>query len=232
MSHSHLNNWFSDHSSSMELEIGATDADQTIEPWFQSDTSSGYLQDAIQDAIWCKDQNLPSCHQKVEQFPIFSTTVPPLHGSSAVCSFVFPQLFDANSVAKCMKFGGVWNLESSISRSLSSTTLGDAHEAAIKQDPAQNSYTSAGQRKKIAYPFKLVKCGGVEGETTLKDINYQILTTPSTSKPIPHPVTDSSVTLPCKLVKGSFGLSGKTVTSLTRIHTRGRGSITIIRTKD
>jgi len=77
-----------------------------------------------------------------------------------------------------------------------------------------------------------VKCGGVGGETTLKDINYQILSTPSTSKAIPHPVTDS-VTLPCKLVKGSsFGLSGKTVTSLTRIHTRGRGSITIIRTKD
>jgi len=88
-----------------------------------------------------------------------------------------------------------------------------------------------GERKKIAYPFKLVKSGGVGGETTLKDINYQILTTPSTSKPIPHPVKDS-VTLPCKLVKGSFGLSGKTVTSLTRIHTRGRGSITIIRTKD
>ncbi|XP_014503024.1 uncharacterized protein LOC106763340 [Vigna radiata var. radiata] len=211
MSHSHLNNnWFSDHSSSMELEIGATDANQTLESWFQSDTSSGYLQDAIAGkSIWCRDQNLPSCHQNVivEQFPIFSTTVPPLHD----CGFT--------------------NKKRSISTSLSSTTLGDAHEAAIKQDPAQNSYAS-GQRKKIAYPFKLVKCGGVEGETTLKDINYQILTTPSTSKPIPHPVTDSSVTLPCKLVKGSFGLSGKTVTSLTRIHTRGRGSITIIRTKD
>ncbi|XP_017430442.1 uncharacterized protein LOC108338205 [Vigna angularis] len=207
MSHSHLNNWFSDCSSSMELEIGATDADQTLEPWFQSDTSSGYLQDAIAGkSIRCKDQNLPSCHQKVEQFPIFSTAVPPLHD----CGFT--------------------NKKRSISTSLSSTTLGDAHEAAIKQDPVQNSYAS-GQRKKIAYPFKLVKCGGIGGETTLKDINFQILTTPSTSKPIPHPVADS-VTLPCKLVKGSFGLSGKTVTSLTRIHTRGRGSITIIRTKD
>jgi len=30
MSHSHLNNWFSDCSSSMEFEIGATDADQTL----------------------------------------------------------------------------------------------------------------------------------------------------------------------------------------------------------
>ncbi|XP_027939224.1 uncharacterized protein LOC114193569 isoform X2 [Vigna unguiculata] len=194
MSQSHLNNWFSDCSSSMEFEIGATDADQTL--------------DAIAGkGIWCKEQNLPSCYQKVEQFPMFSTTAPPLHDC------------------------GIAHKKRSMSTRLSSTTLGDAHEAAIKQESAQNSYAS-GQRKKIAYPFKLVKCGGVGGETTLKDINYQILSTPSTSKAIPHPVTDS-VTLPCKLVKGSsFGLSGKTVTSLTRIHTRGRGSITIIRTKD
>lgn len=92
-------------------------------------------------------------------------------------------------------------------------------------------YNEQGQRKKIAYPFKLVKSGGIEGETTLKDINNQILTTPSASKPIPHPVKDS-VTNPCKLVRESIGLSGKEVASLTRIHTRGRGSITIIRTKD
>ncbi|ESW13940.1 hypothetical protein PHAVU_008G239400 [Phaseolus vulgaris] len=207
MSHSHLNNLFSDCFSSMELKIGATDTNQTLDPWFQSDTSSGYLQDAIAGkGIWCKEQNLPSCCQKEDKFPIFSTTVPPLHD----CGFT--------------------HKKRSISTSLSSTTQGDTHEAAIKHDPAQNSYAS-GERKKIAYPFKLVKSGGVGGETTLKDINYQILTTPSASKPIPHPVKDS-VSLPCKLVKGSFGLSGKTVTSLTRIHTRGRGSITIIRTKD
>lgn len=84
-----------------------------------------------------------------------------------------------------------------------------------------------GHWKKIAYPFELVKPGGVEGETTLKDINNQMLMSPS--KPIPHPV-GNSVTHPCISARG-YGISGKVVTALTRIHTQGRGSITIIRTK-
>ncbi|KAG4955132.1 hypothetical protein AAZX31_14G196200 [Glycine max] len=210
MSHSHLKSLSSICSSSMELEIGATHSDQTLEPWFQSDTSTGYLQDAIAGrGIWCKEQNLSSCSTdgKVDEFPIFYTTGQPLHD----CGFRHQKRF--------------------ITTNLSSSPQGDTHEAAIKHDPARSSYAYEGQRKKVAFPFKLVKSGGVEGETTLKDINHQILSTPSASKPIPHPVKDS-VTNPCKLVRGSFGLSGKEVASVTRIHTRGRGSITIIRTKD
>jgi len=84
-----------------------------------------------------------------------------------------------------------------------------------------------GEWKKIAYPFELVKRGGVEGETTLKDINQQMLMSPS--KPIPHPVGDS-LTHSCISTR-AFGISGKAVAALTRIHTQGRGSITIIRTK-
>ncbi|KAG5081202.1 hypothetical protein GLYMA_02G241700v4 [Glycine max] len=210
MSHSHLNSLSSNCSSSMELEIGATHTDQTLEPWFPSDTSTGYLQDAIAGrGIWCKEQNLLSCSkdQKVDEFPMFSTTTAQ---SFHDCGFTHQKRF--------------------VTSNLSSSPQGDTHEAAIKHDPAWSSY-AYGQRKKIAYPFKLVKSGGIEGETTLKDINNQILTTPSASKPIPHPVKDS-VTNPCKLVRESIGLSGKEVASLTRIHTRGRGSITIIRTKD
>jgi len=86
---------------------------------------------------------------------------------------------------------------------------------------------AGGQWKKIAYPFELVKPGGVEGETTLKDINHQMLMSPS--KPIPHPVGDS-LTHSC-ISNRAFGISGKAVAALTRIHTQGRGSITIIRTK-
>ena len=34
----------------------------TPEPWFPSDTSTGYLQDAIAGrGIWCKEKNLLSC---------------------------------------------------------------------------------------------------------------------------------------------------------------------------
>lgn len=48
------------------------------------------------------------------------------------------------------------------------------------------------------------------------------------SKPIPHPVAvGDSVTHP----NHGYSISGKAVAALTRIHTQGRGSITIIRTK-
>lgn len=82
------------------------------------------------------------------------------------------------------------------------------------------------QRKNIAYPFELVKRGGVEGETTLKDINEQIVMNPT--KPIPHPLPHSVTS---SFSTRTFGMSGKAVVALTKIHTQGRGSITIMRTK-
>lgn len=84
-----------------------------------------------------------------------------------------------------------------------------------------------GQWKNIAYPFELVKRGGVEGETTLKDINERMLMSPT--KPIAHPVPDSAISR--SISARGFGMSGKAVVALTRIHTQGTGSITIMRTK-
>ncbi|KAI5408123.1 hypothetical protein KIW84_054096, partial [Lathyrus oleraceus] len=53
---------FTSLSFSMELDIGVTHSDFTLdEYWFASDTSSGYLEDAITGwDIWCKQHNLPS----------------------------------------------------------------------------------------------------------------------------------------------------------------------------
>lgn len=88
-----------------------------------------------------------------------------------------------------------------------------------------------GHWKKIAYPFELVKPGGVEGETTIRDINHQMMMNPS--KPIPHPVAIQDFeTNSCINSNRSYGISGKEVAALTRIQTKGRGSITIIRTKN
>ena len=80
--------------------------------------------------------------------------------------------------------------------------------------------------KKIAYPFDVVKPGGAEGEVTLKDINHRILTRPK--KPVRHPVGEYATVSPAS----GFGISGKAVVAITKIHTRGGGTITIIRTKD
>lgn len=81
--------------------------------------------------------------------------------------------------------------------------------------------------KRVVYPFALVKPGGEEGDVTLHDINERILMPPT--RPVRHPVGDFACR-PCVSADGP-GLSGKAVVALTRIHTQGSGTITIIRTK-
>lgn len=76
-------------------------------------------------------------------------------------------------------------------------------------------------------PFGLVKPGGIDGGITLKDINRRILRPPT--RPIKHPVGEYA-SRPWVTPDGP-GLSGKAVVALIRIHTRGSGTITIIRTK-
>ncbi|KAK8667883.1 hypothetical protein V6N13_105360 [Hibiscus sabdariffa] len=80
---------------------------------------------------------------------------------------------------------------------------------------------------RVVYPFALVKPGGIEGDMTLNDINERILMPPT--RPVRHPVGDFACR-PCVSADGP-GLSGKAVVALTKIHTQGRGTITIIRTK-
>ncbi|KAF9673827.1 hypothetical protein SADUNF_Sadunf10G0064400 [Salix dunnii] len=80
---------------------------------------------------------------------------------------------------------------------------------------------------RVVYPFALVKPGGIEGGMTINDINERILMPPT--RPVRHPVGDFACK-PCVSANGP-GLSGKAVVALTRIHTQGRGTITIIRTK-
>lgn len=81
--------------------------------------------------------------------------------------------------------------------------------------------------KRVVYPFAVVKPGGKEGDLTLNDINERILMPPT--RPVRHPVGDFACR-PCVSPDGP-GLSGKAVVALTKIHTQGRGTITIIRTK-
>ncbi|KAL6566291.1 hypothetical protein OROGR_001906 [Orobanche gracilis] len=80
---------------------------------------------------------------------------------------------------------------------------------------------------KVVYPFALVKPGGFEGDMTLNDINERILMPPTRS--VRHPVGDFACQ-PLVSPDGP-GLSGKTVVAFTRIHTQGRGTITIVRTR-
>ncbi|CAH9146489.1 unnamed protein product [Cuscuta epithymum] len=80
---------------------------------------------------------------------------------------------------------------------------------------------------KLVYPFAVVKPGGTEGDVTLNDINERILMPPT--RPVKHPVGDFACRRRSSPV--GTGLSGKAVVALTRIQTRGRGTITIMRTR-
>ncbi|CAH8353833.1 unnamed protein product [Eruca vesicaria subsp. sativa] len=83
------------------------------------------------------------------------------------------------------------------------------------------------KKKRVVYPFGVVKPGGREEDVTLNDINKRILM-PS-SRPVRHPV-GAFACRPCLSAHGP-GLSGKAVVAFTKIQTLGRGTITIIRTK-
>ncbi|XP_029130361.1 uncharacterized protein LOC114916890 [Cajanus cajan] len=250
----------------MELDIGDTRAYQTLDPWFQSDASTGYLQDAIIGRdTWCEEQSLPSCSkdQQVDQIPILSTAAQPLHDwgithqkefiptnqssspqsgthealQHADCGFTPEKNFittnqnqssspqgDTHEALKHKHvYRGSTHQKKFISTNQSSTPQSDIHKVV-------RHYPASGKRSKIAYPFEIVKSGGFEGETTLKDINNMIsLTTRSAAKPPRPPRGKDSVTLPRKLAPVK---SKKPATSLARIPTGGRGSITIIKTTD
>eukprot|EP00249_Psilotum_nudum_P025619 c30323_g1_i1 orf=117-959(-) len=74
----------------------------------------------------------------------------------------------------------------------------------------------------VAYPFAVLKPSNVEGAVTLEDINQRILL------PLSEPRECYNN---CEARASGIGFSGKSIVGLTKIHTEGNGSITIIRTK-
>lgn len=90
----------------------------------------------------------------------------------------------------------------------------------------------------VAYPFAVLKPSGAQGDVTLHDINQRILSSPDCSEKgvagarkkkkrsvnnRPSSSSSSSV--------GALSTSGRAVVALTTIHTQGKGTITIMRTR-
>lgn len=125
-------------------------------------------------------------------------------------------------ISKSTNFAYNSDTNSTDSSSISVVTTDESHEREKRKMKKVNTTT------KMVYPFGLVKPGGEEGDITLKDINRRILMPPT--RPLKHPVGDFA----CRPAVSPHGpgLSGKAVVALTKIHTQGRGTITIIRTKD
>ncbi|KAI9100293.1 hypothetical protein K1719_024511 [Acacia pycnantha] len=198
----------------MELENGVTNSDTSL------DVIAGC-------SAWYKQQNLPfyylsqdqkETHLLEDEIDLF----PP-------CSSTRTQrLVDDYTIPDSENF----------STESQSSSAKDTHAASTQDDNPQkrkasrksdenDASVSKSQKKRIAYPFEIMKRGKAEGETVLEDINRQMRMSPA--KPIPHPVRDR-VGVPCISDRG-FGISGKAVVALTRVHTQGTGSITIVRTK-
>jgi hypothetical protein len=91
--------------------------------------------------------------------------------------------------------------------------------------------SSSGAGPTVVRPFAVVKPGGggVDGQATLAEINERVLSRPT--RPVPHPVGEFACA-PRTLAGGDDrpAPSGKAVAGFTRLHTAGRGTITIIRT--
>ncbi|KAJ3677067.1 hypothetical protein LUZ60_002791 [Juncus effusus] len=107
---------------------------------------------------------------------------------------------------------------------IKTSTLQDNENARGKKRPRNSSMA-------ILSPFVVVKpCRtgtDKDGCVTLDEINKKLLMRPA--KPVRHPVGEFAC-VP-RVSPGGPGLSGKEVVSLTRIYTRGSGTITIIRTR-
>eukprot|EP00250_Pteridium_aquilinum_P033336 c5473_g1_i1 orf=498-1565(-) len=88
--------------------------------------------------------------------------------------------------------------------------------------PNRTAHVKETTRPALAYPFALVKPSGIQGDVTLQDINQRIKSVLSAPR--------CGAEDPCKSLASP--LSGKSVLALTKIQTEGKGTITILRTRN
>nr|CAB3453547.1 unnamed protein product [Digitaria exilis] len=109
----------------------------------------------------------------------------------------------------------------------------EGSSSASDQTAAECGQSESSKRRKTAAsagvvcPFALLKPDGLDGGATLADINARILMRPA--RPVRHPVGEFACAP--RVSADQPGISGKAVSSFTRLHTPGRGTITIIRTR-
>lgn len=213
-----------DISHSMEMNSNPPFYDQSL---FDSDLSSGYLEDALFE-FSSKRRRLMMSSDDHHQ-PSNQNSTPPS----------FPSYWNFNSADHDFEnFGGLnvsgdHSSSSSQSKSSINTQFFSDKESPSSSDHVTENTSGFEESKRrvitrVVYPFALVKPGGFKGDITLNDINERILMPPT--RPVKHPVGDFA----CRpmVSPNGPGLSGKAVVALTRIQTHGRGTITIIRTKN
>ncbi|XP_074574790.1 uncharacterized protein LOC141831330 [Curcuma longa] len=189
-------------------------------PASSSQASTGYLQDAV--AEW----SLRSKRRRL-------TSPCPARRSPGEPQDLLQGFWDSSCFGDLLPTdqpGSSSSYEKSLqfSRGLQRKDTSDSNSKPKPLTSEVSERRGCGNKKSVAYPFAVVKPGGLEGDVTLADINARIFMRPR--RPVRHPVGEFAGG-PCVVSPAGPGLSGKAVVSLTRIQTRGRGTITIIRTK-
>lgn len=216
---------------------------------FDSDISTGYLQDALFEfsskrrrlLLFSDDQTFPiqsmqSCCWKENCTESFPENFGYMSQINDIDSISDKSTINSSEGARSSFEGSLDSLSSSQSKdSLNDNipSISDNKETLYSQLDGISTSAGGDEKKKkklitrVVYPFAVVKPGGIEGDVTLNDINERILMPPT--RPVRHPVGDFA----CRPLVSADGpgLSGKAVVALTRIQTQGRGTITIIRTK-
>ncbi|XP_039065922.1 uncharacterized protein LOC120211459 [Hibiscus syriacus] len=227
----------------MSLVMDGTGTGTAISPWFPlADFSSGYLEDALLEFTErSKRRRVLLYNDDHDQVNGFNDLA--MQGYlNYSCNWGLSEDFTCKSQLTT-SINGVSDEPMTTSIKTPEETISDNPEEAFDsssssyrlstEKPQSFSSASVDKTKKkrvitrVVYPFALVKPGGIDGDTTLNDINERILMPPT--RPVRHPVGDFACR-PCVSADGP-GLSGKAVVALTKIHTQGRGTITIIRTK-
>ncbi|CAA3001866.1 Hypothetical predicted protein [Olea europaea subsp. europaea] len=248
---------YSSHSSSLAWELqnlGVFNADtsqlmmENTPPFFpplEADYSTGYLQDALFEFSSKRRRLLLFDEDQTKEF---NNLIENCRNSNFIQNSY--QSYDAMSQISMSRSVSVMSEDASLfadtktsQEAISTFQTYDSTSSisSLNTQPTSDKQTlfspgASGEKRpkkrviedKVVYPFDFVKPGGFEGDVTLDDINERILMPPS--RPVRHPVGDFA----CRPLVSSAdgpGLSGKAVVALTRIHTQGRGTITIIRTR-
>ncbi|KAF0921280.1 hypothetical protein E2562_003088 [Oryza meyeriana var. granulata] len=201
-----------------------------------SSTATATTTNSNSNSFFCDDDDLLGS--------IFSTgpTLPekdvaePLSSSSSNCQ-AGPQVSDVSGAQPqaTPAPGGAWAPPCQ-ARSSSSSLKRVAPETAEAEYCSQSSkrrrettlpVPAPASACRVLCPFAVLKPDGLDGGATLADINARILMRPS--RPVRHPVGEFACAP--RVSADKPGLSGKTVSGFTRLHTPGRGTITIIRTR-
>ncbi|KAI3453224.1 hypothetical protein Pfo_009887 [Paulownia fortunei] len=233
------------HSSSLGWDfhnLGVFNADmsqymESSPPSDDSDFSTGYLQDVLFEFSSKRRRLMMSADDQTRELdsPIKNCWTSNLFQN---CCHNFDTL---GQITKCDRISDMKTPEEAISETYDSSSSSQKESADNQWTPEKGNlycidpiFSSGAEEKrkkrvvaKVVYPFALVKPGGFEGDVTLNDINERILMPPT--RPVRHPVGDFA----CRplVSPDGPGLSGKAVVAFTRIHTQGRGTITIIRTR-